>query len=123
MFAYDPWFASPVVETLKNTDAIPAEFTIPFSQTAQSYAWPSALFERLVLSGNLHHDGNPITRWEAGHVQAKTDPSGNMRPCKPKRQEQKKIDGIISLVMALDAATRLAAYLSVYETRGVLSVG
>jgi phage terminase large subunit-like protein len=122
MFAYDPWYAAPIVEGLKNADAIPAEYCWPFQQTIQKYAWPAALFERLILAGNLRHDGNPITRWEAGHVQAKADNNGNMRPVKPPRGDGKKIDGIVSIVMALDAATRMAAAVSVYETRGLLSV-
>ena len=72
--------------------------------------------------GICHHDGNPITAWEAGHIQAKEDYNGNMRPVKPLRQDQKKIDGIVATIMGLDAATRLAANISVYETRGVRSV-
>ena len=111
-----------MIESLKNTDALPADYCWPFSQTVGKYAWPAALFERLILAGNLHHDGNPITRWEAGHVQAKEDYNGNMRPVKPPRGDGKKIDGIVSLVMALDAATRLAVNISVYESRGVRSL-
>ena len=74
------------------------------------------------LAGNLHHDGNPITVWEAGHVQCKKDNNANVRPVKPARQPQKKIDGIVSTIMALDAATRLQANASIYETRGMLFV-
>lgn len=55
-------------------------------------------------------------------MQAKADNNGNMRPVKPPRGDGKKIDGIVSIVMALDAATRMAAAVSVYETRGLLSV-
>jgi phage terminase large subunit-like protein len=122
MFAYDPWYAAPIIESLKKNDVIPEDYCWPFQQTVGKYAWPAALFERLILAGNLHHDGNPITRWEAGHVRAKEDTNGNMRPVKPPRGDGKKIDGIVSLVMALDAATRLAMNVSVYESRGVRSV-
>ena len=122
MFAFDPWYAGVIVESLKNQDSFPDDYCWPFAQTIQRYAWPSALFERLVLSGKLHHDGNPITAWEAGHVQHKQDNNGNMRPVKPLRQDSKKIDGIVATIMALDAATRLAVNVSVYETRGLLSV-
>lgn len=120
MFAYDPWYAAPVVGALKKYDGFPEEFCWPFAQTPGSYAWVSALFERLVIAGMLHHDGNPITAWEAGHVQAKEDGAGNVRPVKPKRQDGKKIDGIVSMIMGLDATTRIESLYSVYEERGVL---
>ena len=122
MFAYDPWYAAPMIDSLRNQDGFPDDYCWPFAQTIQRYAWPAALFERLVLSGNLHHDGNPITAWEAGQVQAKEDHNGNMRPVKPRREDQKKIDGIVATIMALDAATRLAVNISVYETRGILRI-
>ena len=122
MFAYDPWYASGIIGALQNQDGFHPDYCWPFSQTIKSYAFPASLFERLVLSGKLHHDGNPITTWEAGHVQVKADNNGNIRPVKPLRQDQKKIDGIVSLVMGLDAAMRLLGTYSIYEERGVLSV-
>ena len=122
MFCYDDWFAAPIINVLVKTNAIPEEYTLSFAQTFGKYAWPASLFERLILAGNLRHDGNPITRWEAGHVQIKADNNGNIRPVKPHRGDGKKIDGIVSAIMGLDAATRLAANISVYESRGVLSI-
>lgn len=122
MFAFDPWYAGPVIDGLQKREVIHPDSCWKFKQAIAQYAWPSALFERLILAANLHHDGNPITAWEAGHVQAKEDANGNMRPVKPPRGDRKKIDGIVSLIMALDAATRLAASVSIYESRGVLTL-
>ena len=122
MFAYDPWYAAPIVKVLLGQNVLPEDYTWKFAQTIQNYAWPAALLERLILAGNLHHDGNPITRWEMGHVQAKEDNNGNLRPVKPKRGDAKKIDGVVSACMGVDAATRLAVNISVYESRGILSV-
>jgi phage terminase large subunit-like protein len=121
MFAYDAWHASLIIQALQNTAGFPANLCWPFQQTVKMFAFPTALMERLVLKGMLHNDGNPITEWEAGHVQVKTDQSGNMRPIKPPRRDRKKIDGIVATIMALDAATRMEAR-SVYETRGFLWV-
>src|SRR5208282_5891258 len=123
MLGYDPWYASPIINVLIGQNVLPEEFTWKFPQTVQNFAWPSSLLERLILAGNLHHDGNPISTWEFGHVQAKEDHNSNMRPVKPKRGNGKKIDGVVSAVMGLDAAARLAVYTSIYEQRGVLSVG
>jgi phage terminase large subunit-like protein len=122
MFVYDPWYAAPIIKVLLGQNVLPEDYTWKFAQTMQNYAWPAALLERLILAGNLHHDGNPITRWEMGHVQAKEDNNGNLRPVKPKRGDAKKIDGVVSACMGVDAATRLAVNISVYESRGILSV-
>lgn len=119
MFAYDPWFAQPIVEDLKKSIDFPADYCWPFKQSVAKYAFPSALFERLILAGRLHHNAHPITDWQAGHVRAKLDASGNMRPAKPERGNRKKVDGIVAAIMALDAATYMESiYNSCYESMG-----
>jgi phage terminase large subunit-like protein len=122
MFNYDPWYASGVVGALVDATLLHPDYTWKFVQTITSYAFPSALLERLVISGKLHHDGNPITAWEAGHVQVKEDNNGNIRPVKPLRQNNKKIDGIVATIMGLDAAMRLMSTYSIYEERGILEI-
>jgi len=122
MFAYDPWYAMPIIGGLKDTDGFRDDYCWPFEQTNKNFAFPSMVFERLVVSGKLHHNHNPITTWQAGHVQVKEDTSGNIRPVKPKRQNAKKIDGIVATIQALDAAMRLKHAGSVYERRGLLTV-
>jgi phage terminase large subunit-like protein len=116
MFAFDPWFAQPIVDALRKSVDFPEEYCWPFRQTVGKFAYPAALFERLILSGKLHHNGHPITAWQAGHVQCKTDASGNMRPVKPDKLNRKKIDGVVATIMALDAATFMeSVYDSCYE--------
>ena len=119
MFAYDPWFADPIIADLKKSVEFPKDYCWPFRQTVGKFAFPSALFERLIVAGKLHHNGNPITTWQAGHVRAAIDKSGNMRPTKPERQDRKKIDGIVSIIMGLDATTYMeSVYNSCYESMG-----
>lgn len=61
--------------------------------------------EMYLLKKKVHHGGNPILRWMAGNVALKKDATGQLK--KPIRQnEQAKIDGIISLLMALDGVMR-----------------
>ncbi len=122
MFSYDPWHAAVITRALQTRVYFPTDWCWPFVQGIKSFAFPTALMERLVLRGLLHHDRHPITEWQAGHVRVRTDISGNMRPVKPPREDRKKIDGIVSTIMALDGATRMAALVSVYERRGVLTV-
>ncbi len=66
-----------------------------------SMAAPMTEFFRKLADRRIHHGGNPILRWMADNLVVRTDPAGNMKP--DKQQSQSKIDGIVSLVMALDA--------------------
>lgn len=58
-------------------------------------------YERLIVERKLHHDGNPVLRWQAGHCQIREDNKARRMLVKPKREEVKKIDGIVASVMAL----------------------
>lgn len=75
----------------------------------------------LVMVGRLPHDGNPVLRWMATNTAAESR-GGLMKPSKDHSKD--KIDGIAALVMALSLAIKQQGVKkSVYETRGVLSLG
>jgi len=115
-FAFDPWNAE------KTTQEIEEEFGIKrcaFGQTIGNFAPACQAFERLLLGGKLQNNGNPILAWQAGHVQVRTDPSGNKRPVKPEQGDRRKIDGIVAALMALARATLSAEGPSRYETQGI----
>ena len=57
--------------------------------------------ENLIASGKIRHAGNPVLSWMAGNVTVKVDAAGNIRPVKPKAGSSERIDGIVSLIMAL----------------------
>lgn len=79
---------------------------------------PVKEFERRLLGNKLHHGGNPVLRWMADNVAVRQDPAGNLKP--DKAASQGKIDGIVSLIMALDRAMRHGPpKRSVYEDRGL----
>jgi hypothetical protein len=46
-----------------------------------------------------------------------------VRPVKPKRDDRKKIDGIVAGVMALDAATRIDPNVSIYASAAPFYLG
>jgi phage terminase large subunit-like protein len=72
-----------------------------YSQSFATMTAPTKLLENLVISGKIRHNGNKILTSMAGAVAVKTDPSGNIRPVKPKHNAGQKIDGIVALIMAL----------------------
>jgi phage terminase large subunit-like protein len=89
------------------------------SQTHAGYAASVREFERLLQTGRIHHGGHPILRWMADNVVVRTDANGDAKPDRQRSAE--KIDGICSLLMALDRAIRQPApKASVYAERGVL---
>ena len=73
---------------------------------------------KLFLEGKIVHGGNPVLRWMAGNVVAEIDAAENIKPSKKKSTE--KIDGIVSLIMALDRCVRHDQQGSVYDQRGLL---
>jgi len=98
--AYDRWGMAQL-----RTDLADAGLTVTdMGQGFASMSPPAKVLERLVLAGQLRHGGNPLARWQAGHVVTATDAAGNIKPDKAKSHE--KIDGIVAAVMALDRLTR-----------------
>jgi phage terminase large subunit-like protein len=115
--AYDRMYARDFTEKLQQEHGImPAEF----SQTIMQYAGPTAEYERLLIHDALHHNGNPVLAWQAGHVQVKQDANANKRPVKPPGADYRKIDGIVAGIMALGYAMTQPANESAYASPGML---
>lgn len=85
-----------------------------------SMAAPMKEFERRLLARKINHGSNPVLRWMADNVAVSSDAAGNLKP--NKAESQGKIDGIVSLIMALDRASRNINVGSVYEERGLLVI-
>jgi len=81
---------------------------------------PMKQLEALVVAGRLHHDGNPVLEWMIGNVVAHVDAKDNVFPNREKPES--KIDGAVALIMALSRALVSAPKVSVYSTRGVLTL-
>lgn len=96
--AYDRTFAGELINTLTDEGVKMVEF----GQGFLSMAAPTAELERLVLSRQLLHGGNPVLRWMASNVTVRHDPAGNIKPDKETSTE--RIDGICALIMALGRA-------------------
>lgn len=71
-----------------------------YSQALGNFNRPTKEFERLVRSGGVVIDNNPITRWMFSNVALKTDHNGNSKPDKGLGRA-KKIDGVIAMLEAL----------------------
>lgn len=92
---YDRWNASQlVIECI--AEGLPMQ---PLGQGFVSISAPTKQLEHHVLNKELNHGGNPVLRWMVSNLAMKLDAAGNIKPDKSKSSE--KIDGVVSLVMAL----------------------
>lgn len=92
---YDSWNATALVNDLVK-EGLPME---AYSQSIGNFNRPTKELERLILSGKVHIDNNPITRFCFDNVELKVDINGNAKPVGD--HEKKKIDGVISMLNAL----------------------
>lgn len=90
---------------------------VEIRQGFRSMSPPMKKLEELIVGGKLAHGSNPVLTWMAYNLVAVRDPAGNIKP--DKRDPEKKIDGMVALIMGLDRATRHEVQISVYEERGI----
>ena len=76
--------------------------------------------ERLMKTGELTHEKNPVARWCFGNVTIAIDGNGNIKPMKNKSIE--KIDVIVAMINAMSIAMKMEDNQSVYERRGMASL-
>lgn len=120
---YDRWSGEPVrQEVTKRTGLEMYES----GTTYDRMTGPMHELMRMLTARELRHGGNPVARWMADNLEAKspTDDPDRVRPVKPKRDTSgKRIDGLPALCFAIDSMTRVADDDSVYDYRGLSSVG
>jgi phage terminase large subunit-like protein len=98
--AYDPTFASALVQSLEQNHNITP---VTFSQSVPSYAAPCVAFEKSIIGGRMGHNGHPILGWHIGNLNFWTNSSGYRKPVKPNDNDHRKIDGASALIMAVGA--------------------
>jgi phage terminase large subunit-like protein len=114
----DPWNATQLAVSLKENDGLEVEF---LRQGFASLSGPTKELERLIVSGQLRHAGNPVLRWMASNAVVTKDPAGNIKLDKAKSRN--KIDGMAALVNAIAGmASDPTSGDSVYESRGILMI-
>lgn len=94
--------------------------SISIEQTVAGLSPGMKEFERLLRETQLTHEQNPLVRWAFGNVVVYIDGNGNMKPMKNRSME--KIDPMVALISAMNAAFRLENKKSSYEEHGIRSV-
>ena len=101
--AFDPWNATDLVTRLQEQDGFTC---VAMRQGFNSLSAPTKALETAILSKALRHDGHPVLRWNISNVSVESDATGNLKPSKKVSTE--RIDGVVSLIMAIDQMERNA---------------
>lgn len=120
---YDFWSGEPVrQEVVERTGLDLVESKTTYERMTE----PMKEFTRLLKVGEIQHFGNPVSRWMADALEAKTprDDPDRLRPVKPDREKSgKRIDGMAAFLFALDARQRSVDTTSIYEEQGLMVLG
>lgn len=100
--AYDPWSTDPVVQEIQKRTGLEMR---PVTQTFAGISTAMTETMSMLVDTKLRHLANPVARWHADSLEARTarDNPDLVRPVKPERQNSgKRIDGMPALFMAVD---------------------
>jgi phage terminase large subunit-like protein len=101
--AYDKSWSSELIRMLIEA-GFPMEKTIPHGQKHDRMNPPCQELMRKILRKEFAHDNDPVLRWQMSNLRWNVEKnSGFVRPARDRKRE--KIDGCVSLIMALGRAT------------------
>lgn len=118
--AFDRWGSQKITTDLQELgfEVDGKKTLVQFGQGFGSMAAPTKEVEKMVLSEEIAHGGNPVLSWMVSNVAIKMDPAGNKKPDKEKSTE--RIDGAVALIMAVGRAMlRGGLQKSVYEGKNL----
>ena len=120
---FDPWNSTATINEL--TDALGDTRLVKVRGNIPNMSPGTKMLERLVLSRQLEHGGNPVLRWMADNLEVR-EYQGAIGPVKPDhKMSAKKIDGMVALILALsriEAGVADRPKPSVYATRGLTTL-
>jgi phage terminase large subunit-like protein len=115
--AYDPWGATQLAQRL-TAERVPC---IEFRMNVQNLSEATKELDAAVRSGRLRHDGNGVLTWCMSNVVGHYDARGNVFP--RKARPENKIDAAVALMMGIARAMTNVSTSSIYETRGLMTLG
>jgi phage terminase large subunit-like protein len=85
-------------------EAIPNTILIQYDQSLRQMSEPSKQYEKLILEDKII-DANPVSRWMISNAVIKVDINNNYKPLKEYHSSTKRIDGVITSIMAINRAS------------------
>ena len=90
-------------------------------QGVKSLSEPSKDILKAVLGGKLRHGGHPVLRWCTDNLVMVPDANENIRPIKDKSTD--RIDLFVAMLIGWSrAVANMGTMVSIYESRGVLTI-
>jgi phage terminase large subunit-like protein len=93
--AFDRWQSEDIVHKLESVGVE----CVAFGQGYRSMSYPTKKLEEMVTNKQLKHNGNKAMRWMVSNIMIERDAADNIKINKAKSSD--KVDGPVSLVMAL----------------------
>lgn len=118
--AIDRWEATNIIQELTEEDGFTVE---SMGQGFRSMNAPSKFLEVAVLQRRAIHNNNEVLTWMASNCAIATDPTGSIKPVKPKSGAREKIDGIVASLNGLGRyMLHIEKPVGEYEKKGVISL-
>lgn len=101
----------------------PKVLQVDYPQNAAMMEKPIDDFEAAVIEGSITHNNNLCLNWQAGHAAVAENAKGCRIIMKPKREDHRKVDGMVGSVMAFWGTKQLPKQINSekYRRRGVLT--
>jgi phage terminase large subunit-like protein len=115
--AFDPYNSVHLAQRL-TTQGVPC---VEFRSNTLNFSPATRELEAAIRGGRIQHDMNGPLAWCIGNVVGHTDARDNVYP--RKARPENKIDAAIALIMAIARATTHVGTTSIYESRGLLTLG
>jgi phage terminase large subunit-like protein len=96
---YDSWHSNNLIKRLD--DVIPDVAFVEKNQSLKSMTGPAKNYERLIIEDKIV-DPNPVSKWMVSNATIKIDANNNYKPLKEYKSSTKRIDSVITSIMALD---------------------
>jgi phage terminase large subunit-like protein len=103
--AYDKWQSNKLIDKLDET--MPKTLIIQYEQSLKKMSPASKYFEKVILEDRIV-DPSPIMKWMVSNAVVKPDVNGNYKPLKEYKSSTKRIDGVVTSIMAIDRAEATA---------------
>src|ERR1017187_661235 len=114
---YDRWNAAQLAERMEAEGL--KMMDVP--QQTKYLSDPMKTSDALILSGLLHHDGDPALQWQIGNVMSIPDQNGNEFP--RNNPPSNKKDAAVAMITALARAlSQMPKKKSVYSSRGIFTL-
>lgn len=106
---YDPYQAHKFIQDLQ---AAGMRQVLEVPSTVMNFSDPMKHLNELIMTGRIHHDGDPVLTYALGNVVAKVDAKENVYPVKSRPMN--KIDPAVALIAGLSVAIHERRQVSVY---------